>query len=64
VALFLCSKKNTTNTFREVTEHEAKLIVRSFVMISERPFVEEDPIAGSKEHRRITVESIVRLFGK
>ena len=63
-ALFLCSKKNTSNTFREVTEHEAKLIVRSFVMIGERPFVEEDPIAGSKEHRRITVESIVRLFGK
>ena len=63
-ALFLCSKKNTSNTFREVTEHEAKLIVRSFVIIGERPFVEEDPIAGSKEHRRITVESIVRLFGK
>ncbi|MEI7917328.1 MAG: hypothetical protein WCH41_05905 [Methylophilaceae bacterium] len=63
-ALFLCSKKNTSNTFREVTEHEAKLIVRSFVMIGERPFVEDDPIAGSKEHRRITVESIVRLFGK
>ena len=62
-ALFKYGKKNTTNTYRAVTANEAKLILRSFVMILERPFVEEDPIAGSKEHRRITLESFVRLFG-
>jgi hypothetical protein len=32
-------------------------------MIVERPFVEEDSIAGSNEHRRIAIESFVRLFG-
>lgn len=62
-ALFKNSKINTSNTFREVTENEARLICRSFVMIVERPFVEEDPIAGSNEHRRIAIESFVRLFG-
>jgi AcrR family transcriptional regulator len=62
-ALFKHSKKNTSNTFRETTENEAKLMVRSFIMIVERPFAEEDPIAGSKEHRRITLQSFVRLFG-
>jgi hypothetical protein len=62
-ALFKYSQKNTSNTFRGLKEQEAKLILRSFVMIVERPFVEEDPIAGSREHRRIAVESFVRLFG-
>jgi hypothetical protein len=62
-ALFKNSKINTSNTFREVTETEARLMCRSFVMIVERPFVEEDPIAGSNEHRSIAIESFVRLFG-
>ena len=62
-ALFKYGQKNTSNTFRVATEYEAKLIIRSFVMIVERPFVEKDPIAGSREHRRIAVESFVRLFG-
>ena len=62
-ALFKNSKINTSSTFRVVTEHEARLMCRSFVMIVERPFVEEDFIAGSNEHRRIAIESFVRLFG-
>jgi len=63
-ALVKSQKTNTSNTFRKVTEKEAKLIVRSLIMILERPFVEEDPIAGSKEHRRIVTESFVGLLGK
>jgi hypothetical protein len=62
-ALFKNSKINTSNTFREITENEARLMCRSFVMIVERPFVEEDSIAGSNAHRRIAIESFVRLFG-
>jgi hypothetical protein len=62
-ALFKNSKINTSNTFREITENEARLMVRSFVMIVERPFVEADPVAGTKEHRRIAIESFVRLLG-
>jgi hypothetical protein len=62
-AVFEYSKKNTSHTFREVTETEAKLIFRSFVMIGERPFVEEDPISGTREHQRIAKESFARLFG-
>ncbi len=62
-ALFKNSKINTSNTFRAITENEARLMLRSFVMVVERPFVEEDVIAGSNEHRRIAIESFVRLFG-
>jgi len=63
LALFKNSQKNTSNTFREITENEAKLIIRAFIMIAERPFAEEDPIAGSHEHRTITLQNFVRLFG-
>ena len=62
-ALFKNSKINTSSTFKEITEDEAQLILRAFIMIGERPFVEENPIAGSNEHRRIAIESFVRLFG-
>ena len=64
LALFKHSKKNTTNTFRKFTAIEARLILRSFVMIVERPFVEEDPIAGSNQHKKIAIDSFVRLFGR
>jgi len=64
LALFKNSQKNTSNTFGEITENESKLMIRAFIMIAERPFAEEDPIAGSNEHRRITIQSFVRLFGK
>jgi hypothetical protein len=63
LALLKHSKKNTTHTFKKLTAMEAKLILRSFVMIVERPFVEEDPVAGSNQHRKIAIESFVRLFG-
>lgn len=63
-AFYKHHKINTTNTFRLVTEKETQLIARSFIMILERPFVEEDPIAGSKEHKRIVMESFIRLLGK
>jgi hypothetical protein len=63
LALLKHSKKNTTHTFRKFTAMEARLVLRSFVMIVERPFVEEDPIAGSNQHRKIVIGSFVRLFG-
>ena len=63
-ALFNCSKTNLSNTFRVLTEKEAILMIRALIMVSERPFVEEDPIVGTIEHRRIVIESFVRLFGK
>jgi hypothetical protein len=63
LALFKNSQKNTSNTFREITENEARILTRSFIVIAERPFAEEDPIAGSHEHRKMVIESLVRLFG-
>ena len=55
---------NQTNTFRKVPQDELKLMLNILHKLIERPFVNNDPIAGSEEHRRIVIESFVRLLGK
>ena len=58
------AKRNKTNTFRMFSETEGKLIFRSTLTFAERPFVEGNPIAGTKEHRRIVIENLTRLLGR
>lgn len=58
------AKRNKTNTFRLLSEAEGKLIFRSTLTLAERPFVEGNPIAGTKEHRRIVIENLTRLLGR
>ena len=65
VAPFLESaQRNTTDTFRQMTKDEATLVIRHLCILVERPFIEDNPIAGTAEHRRIAIESITRLLGK
>jgi hypothetical protein len=63
-ALFKVHKKNISNTFGTFTKVEMKLFTRALMRVCERPFVEEDPIAGTKEHKKIAIKAFVRLFGK
>lgn len=56
------TQRDKTGTFRVMTENELKLTLRSMLMIGERPFVEGNEIAGTAEHRAITIESLVRLL--
>jgi hypothetical protein len=58
------AKRNTTDTFRQMTKDEATLVIRHLCILVERPFIEDNPIAGTAEHRRIAIESITRLLGK
>jgi hypothetical protein len=58
------SLNNTSKTFREINEIEMRLILRSLLFFVERPFVYDDPIAGTAEHRRIVLENSVRLLGQ
>ena len=55
---------NKTNTFRKMTQNEARMILNLGRTLIERPFIYNDPIAGSEEHRSIIIESFVRLLGK
>jgi AcrR family transcriptional regulator len=58
------SQSNKSNTFRQMDETEMRLILRSLLFFVERPFVYDDPIAGTIEHRRIAIENSVRLLGQ
>jgi AcrR family transcriptional regulator len=58
------AQRNTTDTFRQMTKDEATLIIRHLCILVERPFIEDNTIAGTAEHRRITIESITRLLGR
>jgi AcrR family transcriptional regulator len=57
-------KRNKTQTFRDLSEDEVTLIFRAIYTMLVRPYIESNPIAGTREHRRIVVENITRLLGK
>lgn len=61
--LELC-QKNETNTFRVLSLEEARLIFKCVLMLAERPFANDDPIAGTSQHREIVVENLMRLLAK
>ena len=58
------ARANTSDTFRQMTEIEMRLVLRSLLYLVERPFVYGNPISGTTEHRRIAIENSVRLLGK
>jgi hypothetical protein len=58
------SQSDTSHTFRQMSEVEMRLVLRSLLYLVERPFVYGDPIAGTGEHRRIAIETSVRLLGR
>ena len=62
---FLAASQNdTSHTFRQMSEIEMRLVLRSLLYLVERPFVYDDPIAGTAEHRRIAIETSVRMLGQ
>ena len=60
----IASSNNKTGTFRQMSKNEASLILRQLSLMSERPFVEGNPIAGTAEHRQIVIDTMIRLLGK
>lgn len=53
---------NKTGTFREFSLYEAKYLARAFFLFVERPFAENDPLAGSQEHRRMASRQVASLI--
>jgi len=43
---------------------EARLIFKCVLVLGERPFANDDPIAGTEQHRKIAVENLMRLLAK
>ncbi|MCM0036794.1 MAG: TetR/AcrR family transcriptional regulator [Burkholderiaceae bacterium] len=59
----LC-QRNQTNTFKVVSNDEARFMFKAIHAVVERPFATDDPIAGTAEHRRIAIEALIRLLAK
>ena len=63
-ALLQFAQDNVTNTCRLMNENECRLALRAFQAVLRAPFLENDPIAGSAEHKKYACEFGVALFGK
>ena len=59
----LC-QRNQTNTFKVPSKDEARFMFRAIHAVLERPFATDDPIAGTAEHRRIVIDTLMRLLAK
>ena len=56
------STSNKTGTFREFSLYEAKYVARAIFLFIERPFAENDPLAGSDDHRRMASRQVASLL--
>jgi len=56
--------KNKSGTIRLIEENELRILLRMTQQAIGSPFMEQQPIAGSAEHRKIAVEICCKLFQK
>ena len=54
---------NRTNTFRKLSHEEARQLLKLMQTLIERPFINDEKIAGTSEHRRIAIDGLIRLLG-
>lgn len=54
--------QNRTGTFRNISHYEAKYVAKALFLFLERPFAENDTLAGSEQHRQMAVNQIRALL--
>lgn len=57
-------KKNESGTIRLIQENELRILLRMTQQAIGSPFMEQQPFAGTPEHRKIAIETCCRLFQK
>jgi len=60
--LIECRKRNKTNSFREIEEHEMQLLLRSLQAFIKSPYLENQSIAGTLLHKKLTLDLCQKLF--
>jgi AcrR family transcriptional regulator len=63
-AFYEAIENDQSNTFRKMTKDELKLILRTTAIFIERPIVESESYAGTKEHRDMALQNLIRLLKK
>lgn len=54
--------RNKSGTFRPLSPYEARYAAKTFFLVVERPFVENDPSAGTDEHRQMATKHVSSLL--
>ena len=62
--LIECRKRNKTDSFREIDEQEMHLILRALQASIRNPFLENQSIAGTNQHKELTLGLCLRLLSK
>jgi AcrR family transcriptional regulator len=60
--LIECRKRNKTNSFREIEEHEMQLLLRALQAFIKSPYLENQSIAGTLLHKKLTLDLCQKLF--
>jgi len=60
--LIECRKRNKTNSFREIEEDEMRLLLRSLQAFIRSPFMENQTIAGTALHKKLTLNLCQKLL--
>jgi AcrR family transcriptional regulator len=60
--LIQCRKRNKTNSFREIEEDEMRLLLRSLQAFIRSPFMENQTIAGTALHKKLTLNLCQKLL--
>lgn len=55
-------ESDRTGTLRKLTHNEAIYVCRAIFIFVERPFVENDPLAGTSAHRSMAFENVCALI--
>ena len=57
-------KLNQTGTMRMMDENELRVILRGALAMVRSDFLEQNPYFGSAAHKKLMLDSMVRLFQK
>ena len=57
-----CRKRNKSNSFRKIEEAEMQLLLRSLQAFIRTPFLENQAIAGTLDHKKLTLDLCQKLF--
>ena len=61
--LIAAQKRDQTNTFRAMAADDLLMLLQACFALIRRPFLEINPVAGTQQHRALTVDALERLLG-
>lgn len=61
--LIAARKRDKTNTIRAVAADDLLMLLQACFALIRRPFLEVNPVAGTEQHRALTVDALERLLG-